>query len=334
MKKVSLLLSALAVGLAASAQYQACFMDASALGFAGDVVDPAGTVLCEDENGKLTLAFDDDMKAFTPSASPYSHVAFQGGAASKIVEGCTGTTNGTSPFAATPGTAQMIEAGCVYKLETTKTGYFIFLTKLNTNKNYYVMEGQNNLLAYALGVALDPAGAKNTAGVDKIYYTLPEDAFGNVNLAATNASDYLDGEAPDFTKIKTPGAIAGYGDLGEGSGFLCIASYATEEYPSTFYYWAQGSKMANNGFVYVPAAEPTLEEIPYIVFSGEEKTNAETGETTPAPTPVAFGTAPASVGNLSAANNENAPIFNLFGQKVGKDAKGILIQNGKKFIRK
>lgn len=32
--------------------------------------------------------------------------------------------------------------------------------------------------------------------------------------------------------------------------------------------------------------------------------------------------------------DENAPVYNLSGQRVNKDAKGILIQNGKKFIRK
>lgn len=32
--------------------------------------------------------------------------------------------------------------------------------------------------------------------------------------------------------------------------------------------------------------------------------------------------------------NENAPVYNLAGQRVGKNAKGILIQNGRKFIRK
>jgi len=34
------------------------------------------------------------------------------------------------------------------------------------------------------------------------------------------------------------------------------------------------------------------------------------------------------------AANENAPVYNLAGQRVSKNAKGILIQNGKKFIRK
>ena len=32
--------------------------------------------------------------------------------------------------------------------------------------------------------------------------------------------------------------------------------------------------------------------------------------------------------------DENAPIYNISGQRVDKNAKGILIQNGKKFIRR
>ena len=32
--------------------------------------------------------------------------------------------------------------------------------------------------------------------------------------------------------------------------------------------------------------------------------------------------------------DENAPVYNLAGQRVSKDAKGIVIQNGKKYIRR
>jgi hypothetical protein len=32
--------------------------------------------------------------------------------------------------------------------------------------------------------------------------------------------------------------------------------------------------------------------------------------------------------------NENAPIYNLAGQRVDKTFKGVVIQNGKKFIQK
>lgn len=34
------------------------------------------------------------------------------------------------------------------------------------------------------------------------------------------------------------------------------------------------------------------------------------------------------------AANANAPIYNLAGQQVSKDFKGVCIQNGKKFINK
>lgn len=38
-------------------------------------------------------------------------------------------------------------------------------------------------------------------------------------------------------------------------------------------------------------------------------------------------------GVVSVKADANAPIYNLAGQRVSKDAKGVLIQNGKKFIR-
>ena len=34
------------------------------------------------------------------------------------------------------------------------------------------------------------------------------------------------------------------------------------------------------------------------------------------------------------AEDANAPIYNLAGQKVTKDTKGVLIQNGKIFVNK
>ena len=37
---------------------------------------------------------------------------------------------------------------------------------------------------------------------------------------------------------------------------------------------------------------------------------------------------------IAVAFDENAPIYNIMGQRVNKNTKGILIQNGKKFIVK
>lgn len=48
---------------------------------------------------------------------------------------------------------------------------------------------------------------------------------------------------------------------------------------------------------------------------------------------------PSGITNITTGNSNkefdpNAPVYNLEGQRVSKDAKGILIQNGRKFIRK
>ena len=38
--------------------------------------------------------------------------------------------------------------------------------------------------------------------------------------------------------------------------------------------------------------------------------------------------------NSNSSNSENAPMYNLSGQRVGKNYKGIVIKNGKKMIVK
>ena len=40
------------------------------------------------------------------------------------------------------------------------------------------------------------------------------------------------------------------------------------------------------------------------------------------------------IDTIKATQNENAPIYNLAGQRVGKNYKGVVIQNGKKFFKK
>lgn len=43
---------------------------------------------------------------------------------------------------------------------------------------------------------------------------------------------------------------------------------------------------------------------------------------------------PNAIENIEVAKNKNAPIYNLAGQRVDKNYKGVVIQNGKKFINK
>ena len=41
-----------------------------------------------------------------------------------------------------------------------------------------------------------------------------------------------------------------------------------------------------------------------------------------------------AVGDSNSSDSENAPMYNLSGQRVGKNYKGIVIKNGKKIIVK
>lgn len=50
---------------------------------------------------------------------------------------------------------------------------------------------------------------------------------------------------------------------------------------------------------------------------------------------VTLKSAPAGIKEIHNSEvNENAPIYNLAGQRVSKDYKGVVIQNGKKFVRR
>lgn len=40
------------------------------------------------------------------------------------------------------------------------------------------------------------------------------------------------------------------------------------------------------------------------------------------------------ISDITAADDADAPVYNLAGQRVSKDTKGLLIKNGKKFINK
>ena len=51
-------------------------------------------------------------------------------------------------------------------------------------------------------------------------------------------------------------------------------------------------------------------------------------------TPYEYGTDPAGISTLKANTANNAAIFNLAGQRVGKNFKGIVVKSGKKMIQK
>lgn len=325
MKKNLLLIAAVAAtAMGANAQSQYCFMNLEALGIEAVNVDkPAGTALVENEYGKYTLGFDQSVKKQGVAVSPYKYIALGSDELQQLTDGITGTDN---PKGNTM--TSLPASGMFYQLETTQTGYYTFVTKMNGNKNYWAYEGET-ACCYALGY--------KPADLDPIYYVLPHDQYDQLDLESTEMSKYFAGDAGAWTATKKPFVVAGLPEENghDGVGFLQVVSVASVEYPSTFTVFATGSKMGNNGFIFTPAAEPSFATAPAVKIGGVESVD-EAGVVTPAPEPIVFGGNAAGIENVVAAPvvDENAPVYNIYGQRVSKDTKGLLIQNGVKFYNR
>ncbi|MDE6581919.1 MAG: hypothetical protein K2K47_05270 [Duncaniella sp.] len=336
MKKFLLLGVAAVATLGAAAQTQYCFTNVTELKeTTGQPLDKsvdvaAGFVILENEYGKLTSMFDEPLGTFTPCGS-LNYVSVGGGDLQKIVAGINGNNNPKGQ-----SMTSLPTSGMVFQLYTEKTGYFTILTKMNTNKNYWVFEG-SSFAAYRLGDC-----ALSKAEGEVVEYTLPYDEFMGLDLNAADIDKYFTvADDGSVTGPKVPWAVVNPegSDMGEGSGFMTLCSYATPEFPITYTFFAQGSKMACDGFIFTPCDEPTFADAPEVVFGGVEKV-AEDGTVTPAPTPVVFAgkiyNDPAGIENIvvDAAADVNAPMYNVLGQRVNESYKGLVIKNGKKFINK
>ncbi len=327
MKKFLLLGAAAVAALGASAQTQYVFMTPT--DWDGSADQPAGTVLCETEFAKFTNMFDEPMKNFNPSRNPYNYVSVGGGDLIEITNGVSGNNNPKGQ-----GMNALPTSGMVYQLTTTKPGYYTFLTKMNSNKNYWLLKG-SSFSSYRLG----DCNLSKAEGV--IDYTLPYDEWMDLDLNAADVDVYFtlnDDNQPTGPKVPWQVVNPDGEDMGEGSGFVTVCSFASEDFPEVFTFFAQGSKAACNGFIYTPCEDPTYEDAPEVVFGGIEKV-ADDGTVTPAPTPIVFPgkiyNDESGIENIAAdAAAADAPMYNVLGQRVNESYKGLVIKNGKKFINK
>lgn len=352
MKKSLLFLTVAAFATVANAQTVvglATSEDLEAAGLSSEKTTmPGGTTIIDNEAGTFMLAYEDSWGT-TSTYKTYRDVTVAGEAIT-LGSGAVGNANPT--FVSYQD--GVMSAGAVFQIDAKKDGYITVFTKINPNKQYLVFEGKTGALPFTLGFS---------NGTDKIHYSLPvcqsgddeglidfnapdaskyfivatkqskneagqllwKDAEGNVVAADTKpeGGSAVMEEIPGQNKPQFPYLVAGYEKApGEATGFLTFNVLEGNSY----YFSALGSKAACGGFVFT-------EEDPTIVFKAV--VNAETGEET-APE-VTFepmlGLGVEAIEG-AAVENADAPIYNMLGVRVNADAKGILIQNGKKFIRK
>ena len=365
MKKSLLFLSIAAISGIASAQDVAVMATSESLDAVGIVKDKTeiagGTVFAEVEGvGNAALAYKDSWGSTAPCGT-YKNVKVNELDVT-LSSGAVGNSNPTwVSFEQGAPTA-----GAVFKLHADKAGFMTIFTKMDANKQYVVFEDVDGAVAYTLGYS----NGTTTIHYNFPYYEEDNEALqqfeGFIDFDAPDASKYFttatkqsrneDGvllwqnkvtgdivaaeknptvkddpdqqyagvmeEIPGQHKPKFPWQAAGLEKSpGSGTGFVTFAVYEDTDY----YFSALGSKAPCGGYIFT-------ETFPTVTFNAI--TDGDGNVTSPEVVfaPMGFGTA--AVESVSVEANENAPIYNMMGVRVNSDAKGILIQNGKKFIRK
>ena len=155
-------------------------------------------------------------------------------------------------------------------------------------------------------------GSTGAAG----YTVLPQSAFTVIGYLRTNTWDgYKDGDGVPYPRPYTLTITEGYTLQPEGVNqqFLGTVEFAVKKGVS-YYLLNPKSQLGFYGFTYTYDASEAA---------------GEGGLPTPTDPTTAIETIKTS-GN----SNANAPIYNLSGQKVDKSYKGLVIQNGRKFVNK
>lgn len=315
--KKNLLIAALFMGaLSANAQTEVCFTtDLESVGITGEAATIAGgTVVGQSENITMKLAYEDSWKAIDIKFQNYSG-AVVNGTSVELIKGVTGSTNPQGQSLAA-GASTPVTSGCAVQFDVKKDGYLTVFGKLSSNKEYYVWEGDAiSAMPVAYTLAMDFSSAAD-ATKPMISYTIPADADGYVNFDAADIATYING-----TKFYWPEQIVWGPESGikkNGVGAIVFPVYAEA---GTYLVQAAGSKISTCGAVF------TTEPVTELTLTGAD------ADGNPLSLALIAGSTGINDVTVDAVANENAPVYNLAGQRVSKDAKGILIQNGKKVIR-
>lgn len=313
MKKTLLFVAALGMSVAANAQTESAFMDPVALlgedAKSTPVAVEAGFEFCKSASVSMKAAFDESYKIVSMSGSS----DFQKGLSidGTYYEAVTGVQGQSNPQPNEIGTGQT--TGAVFRFDVTKDGMLYVFGKISGNKNYYVWEGDvfngaGMPVAYSMTAFLVGDGKK-------VGYTLPSDADGYYVkgsgyddgvkfLMADQCTEIAAGLADATTVPATKSCTVWDNAGGNALGVIAFPVYADA---GQYYVNACGSKVTCDGFVFIPGATTVA------------AVSNEAGAS--------------SISSVKAAS-KSVVVYNILGQRVADNAKGLLIINGKKVVRK
>lgn len=314
--KKQLLLAALILGAAsANAQIEKITIDGSAAGLGTEVsAVTGGTVLGSSESVTVKAAYDDSYKVVSCAFQGYNNVIVNGESFS-FGDGVQGNTNPSGQKLVDVENSTPPTAGAVFQLDVAKDGYIVVVSKLSSNKEYYVWEGDANWAApMAYSLYMDWSSANNAAN-PTITYTWPADELGYLDFADANLDKYVDLATG---KSRWPEKVALGADAADvktnGVGVIVFPVYAEA---GTYLVQAAGSKISVPGIIF--SEKPVTD----LQITGE---NADTGE----PLAITFIGEGTGINGVQAVESVDTPTYNLGGRAA---KSGLLIQKGKKYVK-
>lgn len=309
MKKSFLLTAVACVTMAATAQTQSAFIDAAALGISSDKVAVAGgTVLATSTNVTMKAAYDCEYKTVSMNgeSDPFKTIVIDGVEYANLATGIQGQSN---PSNTKNATTQQPKDNAIFQFDVTADGYLYVFSKLSANKQYYAFEG-----AYSDATPSDALAYTVVAGnqLDGKVYSGSQagDADGYADFSGYSAAETIG--APFLCEMvglrdasdENYGANA-FSDEQKAT-LLGVAAFPVYQEAGTYYFFAVGSKVTCDGFVFVPGATAMAT----VDVKGSDS----------------------SISGVKA--NATKVAYNILGQRVAVDAKGLVIIDGKKQINK
>ena len=216
-------------------------------------------------------------------------------------------------------------ATCYYKIaEGKQAAGTIYTLKVNSNHNSQITK----IMIWKKGTSTTP-DTPDTPEVSVIGVTKALEAIAALADGATTSEKYqVKGfivGAPDFQR-KDDGSL--YGN--------CNFDIADSKGGSTTLTVFRAKSFENKSFTEEDVAAPILKEGDEVVLTGNLQKYVKNETVTPELKNcylISVNGQTASVNAIEAEKNANAPAFNLAGQRVNNSFKGIVIKNGKKYIK-
>lgn len=186
--------------------------------------------------------------------------------------------------------------------------------------SYYAPDGSAGLPKNGTYVTLTPkvkGTMKVTVWINKgnrdVYVVKASDAKALALGTEVIASGYINGQNNDVAEDDIDNPLKGYMKMQEN-----IVTKGAEGVDA--YVVGAGNQAFWGYLTFTAEAKET-----YYVFNKNTQIGFGGFEFTPSGT---------GISDITAADDADAPVYNLAGQRVSKDTKGLLIKNGKKFINK